>query len=369
MNIIANGEGLTVEFKKSREKITSDVYQSICAFLNRNGGLVFLGIEDDGTITGIDESALDQMKKDLVTALNNPQKLNPPLYILPQEIKMRGKILLLLDIPESSQVHRCNNKIYDRNEDGDFNITDNTNLVAELYIRKQSSYSENRIYPYVTLEDLRLDLIQRVRKLARGQRPDHPWAELDDMELLKSAKLFHKDYQSGKQGFTLAAVLLFGNDDVILNILPHHKTDALLRVDDIDRYDDRDDIRTNLIESYDRLMGFMAKHLPDKFYLIGDQRVSLRDRIFREVTVNCLIHREYLNPFPAKFIIEKDRVYTENANKPHGYGLIDPTSFTPFPKNPVIARVFKEMGRADELGSGVKICSVSQKTILVLIRN
>ena len=61
-----------------------------------------------------------------------------------------------------------------------------------------------------------------------------------------------------------------------------------------------------------------------------------------------------MNPFPAKFIIEKDLVFTENANKPHGHGLIDPTSFTPFPKNPVIARVFKEMGRADELGSGVK---------------
>ena len=99
-----------------------------------------------------------------------------------------------------------------------------------------------------------------------------------------------------------------------------------------DRYDDRDDIRNNLIESYDRLMGFVAKHLPDKFYLIGDQRVSLRDRIFREIITNCLIHREFLNPFPAKFIIEKDRVYTENANKPHGHGLIDPTGFTPCSK-------------------------------------
>jgi len=175
IDILSNGEGLTVEFKKSRENVTSDVYPSICAFLNRNGGQVVLGVEDDGTITGIKEDALDQMKKDLVTALNNPQKLNPPLYILPEEIKINGKHLLLLDIPESSQVHRCNNKIYDRNEDGDFNITDNTNLVAELYIRKQSHYSENRIYPFVTLEDLRIDLIQRVRKLARGQRPDHPW--------------------------------------------------------------------------------------------------------------------------------------------------------------------------------------------------
>ena len=34
--------------------------------------------------------------------------------------------------------------------------------------------------------------------------------------------------------------------------------------------------------------------------------------------------------------------------------MIDPNAFTPFPKNPVIARVFKEIGLADELGSGVR---------------
>lgn len=56
----------------------------------------------------------------------------------------------------------------------------------------------------------------------------------------------------------------------------------------------------------------------------------------------------------AKFIIEHRRILTENANKPHGHGRIDPASFSPFPKNPVIARVFKEIGLADELGSGVR---------------
>jgi len=45
---------------------------------------------------------------------------------------------------------------------------------------------------------------------------------------------------------------------------------------------------------------------------------------------------------------------TENSNKPHGQSLIDPANFSPFPKNPIIARFFKEIGRADELGSGVR---------------
>jgi ATP-dependent DNA helicase RecG len=52
--------------------------------------------------------------------------------------------------------------------------------------------------------------------------------------------------------------------------------------------------------------------------------------------------------------IEKNMIYAENSNKPHGHGLIDPANFSPFPKNPVIAKFFKEIGRADELGSGVR---------------
>ena len=79
--------------------------------------------------------------------------------------------------------------------------------------------------------------------------------------------------------------------------------------------------------------------------------ISLRDNIFREIVVNLLIHREFLNAFPAKLVIEKDRIYTENSNKPHGYGLIDPANFSPFPKNPVIAGFFKQIAWAEELGS------------------
>jgi len=66
-----------------------------------------------------------------------------------------------------------------------------------------------------------------------------------------------------------------------------------LRKINLDRYDDRDFVATNLIESYERIMAFIAKHLPDPFYLEGTDRISIRDSIFREVASNILIHREY----------------------------------------------------------------------------
>jgi ATP-dependent DNA helicase RecG len=352
--LLAQGEGLLVEFKTCRSALNRDVYETICAFLNRCGGDLLLGVTDNGEVRGVDSAAVEQLKKDFATALNNPQKINPPFYLHLEEVAFEDKTLLHVFVPESSQVHRCNGRIFDRNADGDFNITDNTHLVTALYQRKQTSYSENRIFPYVQLSDLRGDLIARARKLAANERPDHPWQDMDDRELLQSAQLYGRDFQTGQEGFTLAAVLLLGRDDVILSILPHHRTDAILRRKNLDRYDDRDDIRTNLLESYDRLMAFVAKHLPDSFYLEGTQRISIRDHIFREVTANLLIHREFLNAFPAKLVIEAGQVRTENANRPHGHGLIDPASFSPFPKNPIIARFFKEIGRADELGSGVR---------------
>lgn len=190
--------------------------------------------------------------------------------------------------------------------------------------------------------------------MAANQQAGHPWMNMNNEELLRSAGLFIRDYQTGQEGYTLAAVLLLGKDELIQAVLPHYKTDALLRIENTDRYDDRDDIRTNLVESYDRLMGFVAKHLKDKFYLEGNQRISLRDRILREVTANLLVHREFANPYPAKMVIKKNSASTENWNKPHGHGLINPDLFSPFPKNPVIARFFKEIGLVEELGSGIR---------------
>ncbi|WP_162624461.1 hypothetical protein [Acetobacterium sp. KB-1] len=59
---------------------------------------------------------------------------------------------------------------------------------------------------------------------------------------------------------------------------------------------------------------------------------------------NILIHREFANPFPVKFIIENERVYAENSNKAHGYGIIDLNNYSPFPKNPKIAKILKKSG-------------------------
>jgi ATP-dependent DNA helicase RecG len=166
--------------------------------------------------------------------------------------------------------------------------------------------------------------------------------------------LYEEDVATGEKGYNLACILLFGRDEVIQSCAPGYITDALLRKENLDRYDDRLMVRTNLIDSYDLLMEFIAKHTLDRFFLIDEQRVSVRDKIARELVSNSLTHREFSSTMPAKIVIEQDRIYSENWNRSNSHGKIDPNNFKAYPKNPILARFFVNIGRADTLGSGVR---------------
>ena len=194
----------------------------------------------------------------------------------------------------------------------------------------------------------------KVRRLAESHRPDHPWVKMSDMEIIKSAGLYEEDRKTGKSGFNLAAILLFGYDHVIRSCTTNYITDAICRRENLDRYDDRLMVTTNLIDVYDLLMEFIVKHTLDRFFLIDDQSVSIRTKIAREIVSNILVHREYTSAYPAKIIIERSRIITENWNIPKRFGRIDPSNFTPYPKNPLLAGFFINIGRADILGSGVR---------------
>ena len=81
---------------------------------------------------------------------------------------------------------------------------------------------------------------------------------------------------------------------------------------------------------------------------------SLRNILLREMVSNVLMHREYSSTYQAKFIIERERMYVENANRATKEGFITVDNLEPNPKNPIIAAFFRNIGYADQLGSGVR---------------
>ncbi|OGX86778.1 hypothetical protein BEN47_12395 [Hymenobacter lapidarius] len=351
--LLRQGEGIGIEYKHARRGLPRDVFESVCAFLNRQGGHLILGADNAGAPLGVDEAEADHLQRDFAALSNNPTKLQPPFLLELEPVRVGEALLLYAYVPQSSQVHRVDGVVFDRGHEGDFRVLDHERI-GQLYARKSNAYSEGRIFPRLGLSDFKPGLLDKVRALLRARRSDHPWLLLPDEELLRSAGLHQTDPLTGEQGYTLAAVLLLGSDQVLQTVLPAYRIDALVQRQDLDRYDDRVDIRGNLVEAYEQLMAFVAKHLPDPFYLEGDVRVSLRDKIFREVVANLLVHREYLNRRPARFVVYADRVEVDNANHAVSHGPLDPRGFAPFPKNPTLARFFAQLGRVEELGSGVR---------------
>lgn len=354
-SILMIGENAAVEFKRCGNGIESDTYETVCSFLNRFGGDIFLGVLNDGTVLGVPKNAVSDMIKNFIKVVSNPAFFSPTVYLVPEKIEYdENHTIIHIHVLPSSEVHSYKKVIYDRVDDADVKVTA-TGAIAQMYIRKQNIFTEKKIYPYAKLEDLRLDLLPKIRIMAQNHAGGtHPWKSMDDTELLKSAGLYGRDIATGEEGYNLAAIMLLGKDDVILNVAPAYVTDALVRKVNLDRYDDREVIKTNLIESYDRLMDFGKKHLPDKFFLEDDVNKSLRNTILREMVSNVLMHREFTNSYTAKFVIEKECMYVENANRALGDGFITEDNLEPIPKNPLIASFFRNIGYADQLGSGVR---------------
>ena len=351
--MIRTGETIGVEFKRCGNGIESDTYETVCSFANRFGGDIFCGVLDDGTIHGLSEKSVQSMIRNFISTISDPAVFSPTLFLTPEVIEIDGRKIIHIHVPVSAEVHTYKRIIYDRINDSDVKVTA-TSRIAAMYIRKQNIFTEQKVYKYVRLDDLRSDIISLCRQRAVNKRSDHPWQNLSDLELLKSAKLYTENYETGEKGFNLAAILLLGKDDVIGSVCPAYKTDALVRKINLDRYDDREIIQTNLIESYNMLIGFARKHLNDKFYMEETQTISLRDKIVREMISNILMHQEFTSPYIAKFVIEENRMYTENACRAVRQEKLTPENFVPISKNPIIASFFTNIGNADELGSGTR---------------
>ena len=141
-DLLSKDEKITVEYKTCQFGIQEDVYETVCSFSNRYGGYIIMGTEDDGTPIGVKQNMVKDMKRNFVNQLNNPDKMSPTLYLSIEDFEYEGKILLWVYVPPTATVEKCGNRIYDRNEDGDMDITDSPIQLQNMYNRKSTTYAK-----------------------------------------------------------------------------------------------------------------------------------------------------------------------------------------------------------------------------------
>ena len=131
--LLKKGEGIQTEYKEAVDSVPSSFYESVASFSNTDGGTILLGVTDDGVVNGINPGSEIKIKKDIITALNSPDCINPPVSIEPFTISHPDGLVMVVQISVSSQVHKYHDRIYRRSFESDMDITDDQVQVCLLY--------------------------------------------------------------------------------------------------------------------------------------------------------------------------------------------------------------------------------------------
>ena len=361
------GEHAQLEYKTCTEDVSESLYESVCSFLNHSGGHILIGVRDDGTIVGVNPDRAETLKANIINSIKNQELFLPCPYFTPQILEAEGKTVLMLDIPCGQYVYRYKGRYWDRNGDADIDVTDQPELLLSLFERKNPHLFEERFVEGLSMDGLDQNTFQYCRNVIQSRQPSHAWLQLSNEEILLSTHLATREGDNLRIKF--AALLLFGTDDALAELMPRYRFEALFHMctyadyEDMkkfpSRYDDRRTIRQNLIRVYGQLAEFVERYMPDKFYMSPEtgQREDLRWNLMREVVANMLVHFDASSGYACFLHIFKDRVMTKNPTRllpeiPEGELTIHQLSN--YTKNPLLVRVFHELHWVEDLGSGVR---------------
>ena len=97
--LLTIGENLNIEFKRAADGPKTDTFESVCAFLNKAGGDLLLGVDDDGTVVGLPPKAVDAMIRNFVKVMNDPNLFEPTVQLYPEHIVYKRKHLIYVQVP------------------------------------------------------------------------------------------------------------------------------------------------------------------------------------------------------------------------------------------------------------------------------
>ncbi len=360
-------ESEELELKAAKGGFPKSLWESYSALANTHGGVILLGIEDDGTVCGLDD--IPKLKKSFWDTVNNRGKVSSNLLTDADvsEVEVENGTLLAIRVPQAPRYQRPvylgQNPLtgtYRRNYEGDYHCTEQE--VGRMLSDRAEDPADSRILEGFSLEDLDQASLQQYRQRFVSHKPTHPWLGEDDVGLLTKLGGWRKDRKTGREGLTVAGVLMFGTDEAIREAIPAYHVDYREKLSDDPtvRYTDRLFVDgtwvANLFQFYLRVMQRLSGdiklpfQLDDNLFRKGETVVH---EAIREVLVNALIHGDYQGQ--GGIVVEKYKDRFEFSNP--GLLLI---SFEQLFKgnvsecrNKSLQKMFAMFGAAEKAGSGV----------------
>lgn len=334
---------------------------------NTQGGVVLLGVKNDGTITGVTD--IDKCKKQFWDSISNKQVVNVNLLSNSdvQIVSNPKGSLIAIRIPRADRrdrpIYTGQNPLtgtYRRNHEGDYHCTERE--VRRMLADSAEETADSRILEKFTLDDLDRSSLQQYRNRLTSKKPSHPWLEEDDMGLLQKLGGWGTDRKEGIEGLTVAGLLMFGRDDTIREAMPQYQIDfrERLSLDPAVRWTDRltqdGTWAGNLYQFYHRVFQKLSSDLKLPFELDKDlsrkEETSVHVAI-REALANALIHADYqgqggvvIEKYPDRFELSNPGSLLISLDQVLRGGVSEC-------RNKFLQRMFTMIGVAEKAGSGV----------------
>lgn len=313
-NEILLGEDSTRQFKREPSADTK-MAGEIAAFANSGGGRIFVGVEKDGTISGLTGQEAEKVGEDMAKIAWD--SVRPPFSILSRSIPTGDGIVVVIEIADGASKPYCDNKgVYWVKNGPDKRRVQSPEELARLFQSGEKLYAESQVVAASTLVDFDHQRFERFYESKYSETPPSRSDEgeayqriLENLELVDSGRI------------TVAGLLLFGERKRLPVLLPEMKIDAVwFRGTDraSTEWHDQRIISGTLAEQYDEGMGFLKRwnsRIQGEGSFNQAGALEIPETVFEELLVNALIHRDYFIKDSIKLFIFDDRIEIRSPGK------------------------------------------------------
>jgi len=354
--MIPNKETLTVEFKSDRKCLSDkELLEAVVCLANNDGGSIYLGVEDDGTVTGLHANHISSQGLPAMVA----NRTVPALTVAVTVLNERGHTVLRIDVPKSPQIVATSDGVVKRRRMMPDGKPECVPFLPHEFASRQAGFrlldmSANPV-PGATLDDL--DPVQRarLRQFVERNNGDRALLDLDDEGLDGAIGLTVRE--GGERLPTLTGLLLIGKEESLRRLVPTHEIAFQML--------DGEEVRLNeftrapLIQSLEWIETLFKPLNPEMEMQIGLFRVAvpkLDRRAYREAVANAIIHRDYSLRGAIHVRLDDNTLLISNPG-----GLVEGVSIgnllttEPRPRNPALADACKRIGLVERTGRGVDL--------------
>jgi ATP-dependent DNA helicase RecG len=365
LDTIQNGENSGIEFKRDVLE-TQDLAKELVALLNFEGGSVLLGVEDDGSVSGVTRANLEEWVMSVCRDIIRPAVI--PFYEVIRDVEP-GMDVAIVTVTPGYSVHSAwrsgRNLYYIRV--GTTSREPSTDELARLFQQRGAFRAELRPISGATLADFDLRRLADYFGRVRHQEPPHPEDSEGWSRLLLNTELMVDE------GVTMAGLLLFGKNPN--RFLPQAGIDATAFPGTDKNYASRE--RTSLrgpltplltaagelVENglVEQAVEFIRRNTSVTAELEdGARRVERFDypeAAVREAVVNALIHRDYLlSATDIEISVYSDRLEIISPGRlPNGINPERMRTGTRAARNQLLKDVMRDYGYLEHLGMGVRL--------------